>query len=255
MAESIPITDYKRLNGLCTNVHQERRFAKSNFRKIYAIDTETYKGNIYLIADSEGRFLDKITPESCLKFLFSKRYQGSWNFFYNIGYDAEVILKLLGNGLNLYKANGKLEFKVGEWKIKYIPNKILAIRKGHHSTVFFDIAQYYHSSLANAYQQNIGSLDDDYLELKNKRSVISLSYYNSHRNEIRNYCIQDCIYTKELAKHWIDLFYDAFSFYPSRWISSGYLAEKVLINNLVDVPKFDSVPYRVQDLAFRCYFG
>ena len=166
MAESIPITDYKNLRTLHTNVHQERNFAKSNLRKIYALDTETYNGNIYLIADSEGRFLDKITPESCLKFLFSKRYQGTWNFFYNIGYDAEVILKLLGEGQNLYKANGKLEFKLGEWKIKYIPNKILAIRKGHHSTVFFDIAQYYHSSLANAYQKNIGRLNSKYLKMR-----------------------------------------------------------------------------------------
>ena len=255
MAESIPITDYKDLKTLRTHVHQERNLAKSNMRNIYAIDTETYNGNIFLIADSGGRFLDRITPESCLNFLFSKQYQGTWNFFYNIGYDAEVILKLLGDGLNLYKTNGKLDFELENWKIKYIPNKSLAIRKGHHSTIFFDIAQYYHASLANAYQSTIGVLPENYLEFKNKRSQFSPSYYDSHRNQVRDYCIQDCIYTKQLAKHWINLFHDAFLFYPSRWISSGYLAEKVLINNSVDVPIFGASPKDIQDFAYRCYFG
>lgn len=35
----------------------------------------------------------------------------------------------------------------------------------------------------------------------------------------------------------------------------GYLAEKVLINNRIEIPKFDSIPYEIQDLAFQSYFG
>ncbi len=106
MAKSIPITDFKNLQRLRTKVHQDRRRANSSLRPVYGLDTETYEGTPFLIADSDGRFLDKITPESCLKFLFSKKYQGSWNFFYNITYDAEVILKLLGEELNSYKKTG-----------------------------------------------------------------------------------------------------------------------------------------------------
>ena len=164
MAEPIPITDYKRLNGLRTKVHQDRRLAKSNLRPIYGLDCETYQGNIILIADSGGRYLDTdVSAESVISFLFQSRYKTSWNFFYNLGYDAEVILKLLGEELNLYKKTRNLVFRHGDYKIEYIPNKKLAIRKGHHSTVFFDIAQYYHASLANAYQKNIGKLTYDYL--------------------------------------------------------------------------------------------
>src|SRR5436309_11898389 len=100
MAEPIAISDYKNLGTLNTKIYQDRSLAVSDLRSIYALDTETYKGDIFLIADSDGRYLDHITPESVIKFLFHKKYQNSWNFFYNITYDAEVILKLLGKELN-----------------------------------------------------------------------------------------------------------------------------------------------------------
>jgi len=254
MAEPIPITDYKDLRKLRTR-KQDRDPARSNLRTIHALDTETYEGNVFLIADSDGKYLDEITPDSVIKFLFHKKYQNTWNFFYNLSYDAEVILKLLGTELNRYKRTRNLSFEFGNYNLDYIPNRKLAIRKGHHSTVFFDIAQFYHASLVDAYQNNIKSLPATYLEMKNKRSEFSLRFYNRNKTLIRNYCIQDCILTKELATKWVELFNNAFGFHPARWISSGYLAEKVLINNEIDFPRFDSIPYEIQDLAYRSYFG
>jgi len=257
MAKSIPITISKNLSILRTDVPQSRRNARSVRRKIFALDTETDRnGDIFLIADSDGNYLDDITPENLIKFLFQKRYQGTWNFFYNITFDAEVILKTFGEKiLYNYKRTRKLKFAFEDYKLEYIPSKILAIRKGHHSTIFFDIAQYYHASLVNAYQQNIGALDESYLKIKQKRSAFTTSYYSHHGRKVREYCIQDCILTKELADHWTDLFYEAFGFYPMRWISSGYLAEKVLINNNIPLPKFDQIPYKIQDIAWSSYFG
>ena len=207
------------------------------------------------MADSNGNYLDKITPESCLRWLFSRKFQGSWNFFYNLSYDAEVILKLLGDSLQSYRKSRNLVFHYDDFTLDYIPARKLAIRKGHYSSVFYDIAQFYHTSLSNAYQQNIAKLSENYLSMKEKRSEFSPRYYNRNKTKVRNYCISDCIYTKKLSEHWIDLFFNAFSFYPNRWISSGYLAEKVLINNNIDIPKFDSIPYVIQDLAYKSYFG
>lgn len=256
MAEPIPITDYKDLKKIYTKIKQNRDPAQSRKKPIFAFDTETHDGNIFLLADSEGRFLDKITPESVIKFLFHKKYQNSWNFFYNLGYDAEVILKLLGSTLNLYKNTRELVFEYNNYKITYIPNKCLRITKGHHSVSFYDIAQYYNQKkLDVAYQENIAKLDSSYLDIKNNRSHFSLRYYNRNKKKIREYCIKDCILAKELSQKWVDLFNQAFSFYPAKWHSSGYLAEKVLINNGVNFPKFDSIPYSIQDLAFRSYFG
>src|SRR3990172_4550494 len=126
MAESIAITDYKDLQKVYTKRPQNRDPAQSKLRQIHALDTETYNGNIILIADSDGRILDaNINAESVISFLFHKKYENSWNFFYNLGYDAEVILKLLGTKLNLYRSTGRLAFPFGAYKIHYIPNKCL----------------------------------------------------------------------------------------------------------------------------------
>src|SRR2546428_741784 len=257
MAESLAITDFKTLKGIRTRSHQDRRLAISSPKPIHALDTETDKrGNVRIIADSDGSFLDKITPESLIKWLFRKKYQNSWNFFYNLTFDAEVILKTLPQRvLDSYKKTRFLEFVFDGYKIDYLPSKRLAIRKGHHSSVFFDIAQYYHESLTSAYQNNIGKLPLEYLEIKSKRSVFSRYYFNHFPKQIREYCIQDCRYTKEIAENWIRLFYSAFGFYPARWISSGYLAEKVLINQNVHIPRFSETPEDVQEFAYNSYFG
>ncbi len=256
MAESIPITDFKDIRRLRTKRPQNRDPARSKLRLVHALDTETYQGNVFLIADSDGRLLDGITSENVMKFLFHKKYQNSWNFFYNLSYDAEVILKLLGSELFRYRKTRKLSFKLQDYKIEYYPSKCLKINKRHHSVLFYDIAQFYDKkSLSVAYQNNIGKLSDEYLEMKNKRSEFSPWFYNHNKKKIRNYCIQDCVLTKQLAEKWVSLFHDAFSFYPAKWPSSGYLAEKVLINNGIEFPKFSSIPFEVQDLAYRSYFG
>ena len=77
MAESVPVTDYRKLSELYTGRPQNRDPAKTYLHEIHAIDTETWNGDIFLIADSDGRYLDKITPDSVIKFLFSKKYENT----------------------------------------------------------------------------------------------------------------------------------------------------------------------------------
>ena len=255
MGKSISLTDIKSLQRFFSLQKQNRDNAKSELRVIHALDTETRDGNIFLIADSDGKFLDDITPESIINFLFSSKYQNTWNFFYNLNYDAEVILKLLGTELFRYKKTKNLNFTFKNFKIRYIPSKSLSITKGHHSTVFFDIAQFYKESLLSAYENNIGKIDNNYKEIKKKRSQFSKTFYNDNRNKVRTYCIQDCKYTKELSEHFVNLFNDAFGFMAKRWLSSGYLAEKVIINHKIKFPYFNEIPYKIQQFAKRSYFG
>ena len=116
MGEPLSITDFESLQSFYSFQRQNRDKAKSELRLIHALDTETRDGDIFLIADSDGKFLDKITPESIINFLFSRKYENTWNFFWNIKYDAEVILKLLGAELNKYKKKRKegLKSKIAE---------------------------------------------------------------------------------------------------------------------------------------------
>lgn len=185
-----------------------------------------------------------------------REYKGSWNFAWNLSFDGAVILKLLGQELFQYTKTRRLNFRHGQYRIAYIPGKCLRIMKGHHSVVIYDVAQFYNKQpLVKAYERNIGSLGQDYLDFKSKRSSFSKRFYRRNTSAVREYCIKDCKMTKALAENWIKIFRNAFGFYPARWFSSGYLAEKVLVNNGVSFPTFDSIPYDVQDLAFKSYFG
>lgn len=241
---------------------QFRRKATSDRRKIYTLDIEaTTNGSMLLLADNEEHYieLDDTALEKVLKFLFHKRYQSSWCFFWNLHYDARIILKMILMALSkkeLFHFTQRFRCKILGYSIHYIEEKKLSIRKGKHSVTFFDISQFYfQKKLTEAYKKNIGKLPKEYLEMKELRKDFTLDYYKRHKKLIQNYCISDCKFTAELATNWIDMFFKAFGFYPSHWISSGYLAEKILINKGVVLPKFDEIPEQAQEIAWNAYVG
>ena len=258
MAKSIPVAEFKKLSHLRTSIPQFRRLANSKLREVIALDTETIDGDIVVIADSHGNYLENFTPEELIDFLFSKRYHGKWTFFWNLGFDAMVILKTLGEKIIIsqYRAGKPFQIQFGNYTINYIDNKSLSITKGHKSSVFFDIAQFFEfKKLDVAYQENIGSLSKQYLSMKEQRSNFTKSYYKRNKKRVREYCIQDCKRTQELSQYWVNIFYDTFDFYPNRFTSTGYLAEKCLLNNNVDIPKFDEIPLPIQELAWNAFSG
>lgn len=259
MAEPFPITDHRTLRTL-RKIRQYRRLGNSEYRPICAIDLEaTPEGIALLIADNKGNKLDfdNLTAENILKFLFSTRYQNSWNFFWNISYDTRIILRLLGkNILSQPQRRSRLIFKAFGFTVSVIEKKSLTITKGKHSASFYDIMQFYPQKiLAEAYEKNIGKLDKDYLDMKSKRSSFSKECYRKNRKKIRKYCIKDCILTKELSEHWVKLVHDAFGLYISRWLSSGYLAEKILINFNIEIPRLEETPEEVNEIAMNSTFG
>ncbi len=260
-SKSLKITKARSLKRLSTNVPQNRDKASCEKRPVNVIDTETWRGDIFLIADSDGGYIDTfrhgITIESVISFLTRPKFESSWNFCYNLSYDGSVILKLLGKQiLSTYKSKRAFRFKWNNYNFFFLPKKTLRISKGHHSWVFFDITQFYDfKPLQKAYQENIGKLPDRYLKIKSKRKEFSPLFYKKNRNQVRQYCIDDCKLTKQLSEHWIDIFGKDFGIYTQRWISSGYLAEKVLINNNVKIPYFKDLDYSLQEFAWNSYFG
>lgn len=253
---NIPISNAKILHNIRVRKQNRNLNTRKIPRKIIGMDTETENGDIFLVADSEGNYLDRISFENITKFLF--KHEGSWIFFYNLGYDAECILKLLPEYiLREYTWKKELRFQYKGYKIHYIDRKKLTIAKGHHSVSCYDVAQYYDSKpLAVAYSESIKkALDQEYLDIKNKRKIFSKFYYSRHKQKIRNYCIADCRLTQTLSQVWIGTFFEVFGFYPDNWISAGYLAEKVLTNNGIYVPLFNELPYEIQEIARHSFYG
>jgi len=254
----IPTSNAKTLDGIRVRKQNRNLNSVQNPRKIVGIDTETDEGNIFLISDDKGNFLDleNITFEKIADWLLS--YEGCWLFCWNLQYDADCIVKLLPEEiLRRYKWKKELKFQYGKFKIHYIDKKKLTISKGKHSISLYDIMQYYDDKkLVTAYKTNIKKdLDSEYLQTKEKRDKFTKHYYSRHKKLIRKYCTMDCKLTCELAEHWINTFYQVFSFYCANWISSGYLAEKVLINNGVYIPLFNEVPFEAQELARNSFYG
>lgn len=253
----IPVSHYRDLTFIKKG-RQYRDDTATQRRQIVGIDTETDNGNIFLIASSDGKFLDHpdITFENIAEFLL--HYEDYLIFFYNLGYDADCIIKLLPKEvLKRYKIDKELKFSYQKYNIHYIPKKRLTIKKGKHVASCYDIAQYYDTkSLSEAYEIHIKKpLDQEYLEMKDQRKFFTIRQYNRNKKQIRSYCIRDCLCTKELSEHWLDIFQKAFDFLPRKYISSGYLAEKVVIYNDIYIPRFNEIPYDIQELAWRSFCG
>jgi len=254
----IPTSNAKTLDGIRVRKQNRNFNAVKNPRLVVGIDTETDQGDIFLISDDDGNYLDldDITFDKVANWLM--RYEGCWCFCWNLGYDADCILKLLPeNILREYKWKKELKFRCGKFVIHYIDKKKLTIRQGKHSVSLYDIMQYYdEKKLVNAYRKNIQKhIDSEYLNVKEKRNNFSKHYYSRHKKQIRKYCKTDCILTKQLTDHWISTFETVFEFLPANWISAGYLAEKVLLNNGLDIPLFNEVPFEAQDLARNSFYG
>lgn len=252
----IPVSNYKDLTRI-GDKKQYRAVKGAKEKQVVAIDTETHDGNIFLIANSNGEFIGhpNINFENIAEYLLS--YEDDLIFFYNLSYDAECIMKLLPKEtLDKYKTNNILHFTYNKYHIHYIPKRLLSIKKGKHVVLCFDIAQYFDSKpLADAYEKHIKKPDQSYLDLKNKRKKFTLRYYLRNKKQIYNYCVQDCIYTKELAEYWLEIFKIAYGFLPRKWISSGYLAEKVILYYGITVPLFKEIPYEHHFLAWQCFYG
>jgi hypothetical protein len=260
MPRRLPETDYKDLSKINTNVMQSRNSAAIGERPVYGLDTETTRdGDIFLLMDSDGRRLDKdIAANSVFEFLFHKKYQNSLNVFFNLSFDARVILKLLGSGLNRYRSTRQLVFEHGPYRIKYIPNKVLTVSKGHHSTSFYDISQFYEGDIIEAYEKNnLGRVPQWYKDFKKrtKEGAFTLRFYRDQPTATREYCKMDCVMAKALGEKFLSLYRQAAGFYPMRLLSSGYLVEKAMVFRGLPIPQFSNVDYRIQDLGYRGYVG
>ncbi|NMJ87861.1 MAG: hypothetical protein EX285_08520 [Thaumarchaeota archaeon] len=109
--------------------------------------------------------------------------------------------------------------------------------------------------MEKAYETNIDTMSDEHMNFKNKHVQFSKDFYAHNRKAVINYYINDCKLTLELYNLWTTLFHDVTGFYPSRWLSLDYLAEKYLIAQNVEIPFFKSIPYKIQDLAYRSYYA
>ena len=79
------------------NIRQQSRMPKqqkSNFGNT-GLDTETYHGVVKLICDDNGNYLFPKNFDDLLLFLTRRRFRSNFNWFFNIRFDFESIIKII----------------------------------------------------------------------------------------------------------------------------------------------------------------
>ena len=244
-------------------------YSKQNHKsdlKINGLDTETDKGKPFLLGfylhnGKKGYNIVKSLSD-ILEILTSKKYQDGINLFYNLTYDVEGILKYFPKSeiikiyfkhnieivkqedgsfkfidLSKYKGKkGDFENNRNCYRITYIPSKFLRIKHGHETFNYYDLLQYYSSSLDKA-----GSKYLKLEKLKVNRELISKDRFFKDK-EYKDLMIKYVIRDSEICQKLGDLlFQNIYNVYNSKkFISSASIAEDYITHHVnIHLPKLN----------------
>lgn len=149
-------------------------------------DTETYEGRCKLLANSSNEFLYPSSFDDILKFFIDQSVNRHINMFFNLRYDIQSLLTYLPIE-NLVDLHTLGETTYENTRLQYIPRKRFRFRHNNLWYSFYDIFQFYYSSLNYASLKYLGKTKQDmsYDDLNN------LEFWDTHKQEILDYCIYD----------------------------------------------------------------
>lgn len=224
-------------------------------KKIFGLDTETLDGYCKLICDSEDNYLLDSDMLGILKFLTAKKFRSSHNFFFNLNFDVNAIIKFLpkDNLLELYE-NLKTDFE--KYNLFYIPKKFFRITHNKHVYKFHDIAQFYESSLEKAVKLYLGQekYKDSFSHIDTARLGTDKQYWKDNLPAIIKYCKSDAKLTKELGILLNKTLIKAIDLYPTTYTSKASIC-KEFIRKKVNVPDVLKIDKQVLKYAFYGYSG
>lgn len=241
-------------------------------KNIVAFDTETHKGDIFMISTSskkkdyvyenDGKMLD---TNRIFDIITQKFFRNSLNVWFNIGFDAEVILKVLPEDkLKVLQVVNQVEWK--DYRITYLPNKYLRIETGiknckkkdngknfDNSYEYYDVAQLFRNNLKGAVNEWLSDSDI----AKNEQNIDAskfenMDYIQENYSKIKKYAKQDAKITRLITEKLVKIAEDI-NIPCGKPFSTGYLAESYLKN------KFDNKlgwgPDNMQSMAWSSYAG
>lgn len=236
------------------NLTHQKRFKNKGFKmkENTGIDTETYKGYVKLICDDSGRYKEIDSFESIIDFLTHRRFRESFNWFYNIKFDFESIIKYLDYS-ELLKLYQDKQIEYNKIQINYLDKKFFSIQDEHNNNYYFyDLYNFLDTSLNKASQK---FLKDSKLDCIDGNLLnTSLEYWEKYKENIIEYCIQDANLTKRLADYFWNVVYKNMNYYPKRPFSKGKIAEEYFLSQCY-IPTINNIPVKVLEYAYNSYFG
>ena len=232
----------------------QKRFKNQGFTKKEntGIDTETYRGYVKLICDDSGRHKDINNFDDIIKFLTHVRFKNKFNWFYNIKFDFESIIKYLDYG-DLKTLYHDKKIKYNNFDITYIDKKFFAINKDNNYYYFYDMFGFLDTSLNKASEKYLHDKKMSDI-VDSKQLNINLDYWKENYDNIVKYCIKDAELTKRLADYFWNIVYENMNYYPKRPFSKGKISEEYFLANCY-IPTINNIPKQVLKFAYNSYFG
>lgn len=236
------------------NIRFQKRYVNKGFtmKENTGLDTETYQGFVKLLCDDSGRNADIDNLDDCIKFLTHVRYKGKYNWFYNIQFDFESIIKYL-DVIDLRTLYHEHYVEYNTFKLTYLPRKYFAIQdKNNNRYYFYDMFNFLDVSLNKAskkflHDEKISTIDGNKLNT-------DLNYWKENKEEIVKYCIKDAELTKRLADYFWNIIYQKLNFYPKSPMSKGKLSEEYFLHSC-KIPALNTIHDKVIHTAYDSFYG
>ncbi len=182
--------------------------------KLVGIDSETYEtGEPFMFCTPDR----DISPES-LPGVFFTDFPNTNFVVYNISFDSGSLLyHLPAEKLNFLRVAGIVYHEGVTYE--YIENKQLKMTAGKVKIVFWDIYQYYGTTLNEAAQKYLNAKK---IDIETKK--FSKSYVRKNRKQIIEYCKQDALLTEQLGYLVMETFKD-WDIPVNSLISTAYISE------------------------------
>ena len=268
MVQSIEKNLMPKINYDYLNIRFQKRYKGKGFtmKENTGLDTETFNGYVKLICDSYGRSLyiddieDKDNLDKIIKFLTYQGnskdiigFKGVYNWFYNIQFDFESIIKYLDEVdlRELYRTN---EVIYKQYKLTYLPRKYFAIQdiKNENRFYFYDMFNFLDVSLNKASKKFLK--DEKISTLDVNKINTDAQYWIDNKDEIIRYCIKDAELTKRLADYFWNIIYEKLNFHPKSPMSKGKLSEEYFLHTC-NIPAINQIPDKVVRTAYDSFYG
>lgn len=216
------------------------------------LDTETFQGYAKLICSDDGDYKILGSFDDVTDFLTQNKFRNKFNWFFNVRFDFEALIKYLDYDELLCLYNDKTLSR-DKFIIDYIPKKFFMITDmNNHRYKFFDMYNFVDSSLNKAselylHDSKISTIDASKLNTDAK-------YWEDNITDIVKYCIKDAVLTKKLADYFWNIVYKHMDYYPKIPYSKGRIAEEYFLAKCY-IPTINDIPKAVIKLAYESYSG
>lgn len=211
------------------------KFYSNLIKKCIALDTETYKGNCFLVSvyNDEMKEVKEIkNKEDIIDFLKKLEKKGIRNIFcWNMNFDFIAIIKNILSFQDLQKLYLKRKLKKYKLEIEYLKDKIGRIN----NLYFYDLAQFFNGVSLDVISEKL--LNEKKIELKIDKGKI-YEYYLKQKDEVEKYCLKDAELVFKLLKYFFTCL-SKLGLRVKQFYSLGYLAYRYLLQENIKVISLD----------------